>query len=283
MKPGSISGEEMPAVPELKATLTLPQTAFPMKANLPQNEPLRLQRWASLNLYEELRKLARGRPAYLLHDGPPYANGPIHLGHALNKGLKDFVVKSRTMAGFDAPYVPGFDCHGLPIEIKVDEKLGRKKLEMPPIAVRRACREYAQKYLDLQRTQFQRLGIFGRWSHPYSTMTPEYESKIVETFFRFMERDFVYKGLKPVLWCMHDRTALAEAEVEYEMHTSPSVYVRYRLTSPPEGIDVRLAGKRVSTIIWTTTPWTLPASLAVAFHPDFEYVALEQDGEVYIV
>jgi isoleucyl-tRNA synthetase len=187
------------------------------------------------------------------------------------------------MAGFNAPYVPGWDCHGLPIEIKVDEKLGRKKLEMPAIAVRRACREYAEKYLNLQREQFKRLGVLGRWSRPYSTMTPEYESKIIETLFRFLETGFVYKGLKPVLWCMHDRTALAEAEIEYEMHTSPSVYVRYRLTSPPEAIDPRLAGKRVSTIIWTTTPWTLPASLAVAFHPDFEYVALEQDGEVYIV
>jgi isoleucyl-tRNA synthetase len=273
----------MPAPPELKATLNLPQTDFPMKANLPQTEPKRLAAWEQDRLYEQIRAVRQNAPSYVLHDGPPYANGPIHLGHALNKCLKDFVVKSKTMAGFNAPYVPGWDCHGLPIEIKVDEKLGRKKLEMPPIAVRRACREYAQKYLDLQRSQFQRLGILGRWNRPYSTMTPEYESKIIETLFRFLETGFVYKGLKPVLWCMHDRTALAEAEIEYEMHTSPSVYVRYRLTSPAEEIDPRLGGKRVSTIIWTTTPWTLPASLAVAFHPDFEYVALEQDGEVYIV
>ncbi len=273
----------MPAPPELKATLNLPQTDFPMKANLPQSEPKRLAAWEQDGLYEQIRGVRQDAPSYVLHDGPPYANGPIHLGHALNKCLKDFVVKSKTMAGFNAPYVPGWDCHGLPIEIKVDEKLGRKKLEMPAIAVRRACREYAEKYLDLQREQFKRLGVFGRWSRPYSTMTPEYESKIIETLFRFLETGFVYKGLKPVLWCMHDRTALAEAEIEYEMHTSPSVYVRYRLTSPPEAIDPRLAGKRVSTIIWTTTPWTLPASLAVAFHPDFEYVALEQEGEVYIV
>jgi isoleucyl-tRNA synthetase len=254
-----------------------------MKANLPQSEPKRLAAWEQERIYEQIRAVRQDAPSYVLHDGPPYANGPIHLGHALNKCLKDFVVKSKTMAGFNAPYVPGWDCHGLPIEIKVDEQLGRKKLEMPAIAVRRACREYAQKYLDLQRTQFKRLGVFGRWDLPYSTMTPEYESKIVETFFQFFEEGFVYKGLKPVLWCMHDRTALAEAEVEYDMHTSPSVYVRYRLTSPPDAIDARLAGKQVSTIIWTTTPWTLPASLAVAFHPDFEYVALEQDGEVYIV
>jgi isoleucyl-tRNA synthetase len=273
----------MPAPPELKATLNLPQTDFPMKGNLPQSEPKRLAAWEQDGLYEQIRAVRQDAPSYVLHDGPPYANGPLHLGHALNKCLKDFVVKSKTMAGFNAPYVPGWDCHGLPIEIKVDEQLGRKKLEMPAIAVRRACREYAQKYLDLQRTQFQRLGILGRWSRPYSTMTPEYESKIIETLFRFLEKGFVYKGLKPVLWCMHDRTALAEAEIEYEMHTSPSVYVRYRLTSPAEAIDRRLGGKQVWTIIWTTTPWTLPASLAVAFHPDLEYVALEQDGEVYIV
>ncbi len=273
----------MPAVPELKATLNLPNTGFPMKGNLPQNEPRRLAAWLSDGLYEQIRAARQNAPSYVLHDGPPYANGPIHLGHALNKCLKDFVVKSKTMAGFNAPYVPGWDCHGLPIEIKVDEQLGRKKLEMPAIAVRRACREYAEKYLDLQRTQFKRLGILGRWDEPYSTMTPGYESKIIETFFVFLEKGFVYNGLKPVLWCMHDRTALAEAEVEYEMHTSPSVYVRYQLTSPPEAIDPRLAGKQVSTIIWTTTPWTLPASLAVAFHPEFEYVALEHDGQVYIV
>src|ERR1700749_2067864 len=268
---------------ELKKTLNLPRTDFSMKANLPQNEPKWMERWEKSGIYQKIRESRKGAPTYLLHDGPPYANGAIHEGHALNKCLKDFVVKSKTMAGFDAPYVPGWDCHGLPIEIKVEEKLGRKKLEMPAIAVRRACREYAQKYLDLQREQFKRLGVFGRWGDPYSTMTPEYESKIMETLFQFLENGFVYNGLKPVLWCMHDRTALAEAEVEYEMNTSPSVYVRYQLTSSPEAIDPRLTGKQVSTIIWTTTPWTLPASLAVAFHPEFEYVALEQDGEVYIV
>jgi isoleucyl-tRNA synthetase len=277
----------MSSVPELKATLTLPQTAFPMKANLPQNEPLRLARWASLGLYEELRKAGHGRPAYLLHDGPPYANGPIHLGHALNKGLKDFVVKSKTMAGFDAPYVPGFDCHGLPIEIKVDEQLGHKKLEMPAPAVLDACRAYAQKYVDLQTSQFERIGCFGRWQQPYKTMTRDYEAHTLEAFYGFLEKGFVYRGLKPVYWCIHDRTALAEAEVEYAMHTSPSVYVRYRLTSAPEAISPALAGREVYTIIWTTTPWTIPASLAVAFHPDFEYVALEAgdrpDAPVYIV
>src|ERR1017187_5230942 len=283
-------GVTMPAAPELKATLTLPQTAFPMKANLPQNEPLRLARWASLRLYDKLRQAGVGRPAYILHDGPPYANGPIHLGHALNKGLKDFVVKSKTMAGFDAPYVPGYDCHGLPIEIKVDEQLGRKKLEMPAPEVLDACRAYAQKYVDLQTSQFVRIGVFGRWDNPYKTMSRDYEARTLEAFYGFLEKGFVYRGLKPVYSWIHDRTALAEAEVEYEMHTSPSVYVRYRLTSEAAAISPALAGRNVSTIIWTTTPWTLPASLAVAFHPDFDYVALgttgdspDKPGPVYIV
>jgi isoleucyl-tRNA synthetase len=281
----------MPAVPELKATLTLPKTDFPMKANLPQNEPARIERWTALDIYSQLRKKAVGRPSYLLHDGPPYANGPLHLGHALNKGLKDFVVKSKTMAGFDSPYVPGFDCHGLPIEIKVDEQLGRKKLEMPAPEVLEACRAYAQKYVDLQTSQFERLGIFGRWRDPYKTMAREYEARTLETFYGFLEKDFVYRGLKPVYWCIHDRTALADAEIEYEQHTSPSIYVRYRLTSGVgalgEEAAVALAGREVYTIIWTTTPWTLPASMAVAFHPNFEYVALaagkEAGAPVYIV
>ena len=268
---------------ELKDTLNLPKTGFAMKANLPQNEPKRLEFWSKIGIYQRIREARTSAPKYLLHDGPPYANGEIHLGHALNKSLKDFVVKSKTMAGFDAPYVPGWDCHGLPIEIKVDEKLGRKKLEMAPAAVRRACREYAQKYLNLQSDQFQRIGVFGDFEHPYSTMSPEYESVIARVFFDFWENGFVYKGLRPVYWCIVDRTALAEAEVEYEQHTSPSVWVKYGLTSKPEAIDPALAGRRVNTVIWTTTPWTLPASMAVAFHPDYEYVALENAGGVYIV
>jgi isoleucyl-tRNA synthetase len=267
----------------LKSTLNLPQTAFPMKANLPDNEPKRLASWQQQHLYDQIRSARAGAPKYILHDGPPYANGAIHLGHALNKCIKDFVVKTKTMAGFDAPYVPGWDCHGLPIEIKVDEQLGRKKLEMPALAVRRACREYAQKYVDLQRTQFERIGVFGRWDSPYLTMSSGYEASIVETFYDFFEKDFIYKGLRPVYWCIHDKTALAEAEVEYEQHTSPSVYVRYKLTSDPETIHDALAGKSVYTIIWTTTPWTLPASQAVAFNPTLEYVALETSTGTYIV
>ena len=274
---------------ELKATLNLPKTDFAMKANLPQNEPKLLARWEQMGIYQRLRQVRSGAPLYILHDGPPYANGPIHLGTALNKSLKDFVVKSKNMAGFDAPYIPGWDCHGLPIEIKVDAELGGKKLTMPPLAVRRACRKYAEKYLDLQRTQFKRLGVLGRWEQPYSTMNPEYESVVLATFYKFFENGFVYKGLRPVYWCIFDRTALAEAEVEYKDHISPGVWVKYRMQSDPRDLDAELAAKRifenkpVYTIIWTTTPWTLPASMAVAFHPHEEYVAVEAGGEIYIV
>ncbi|HEY0785666.1 MAG TPA: class I tRNA ligase family protein, partial [Acidobacteriaceae bacterium] len=269
--------------PELKATLTLPRTDFPMKANLPQQEPARLDRWQADALYAQIRAARHGAKKYLLHDGPPYANGPIHLGHALNKCLKDFVVKSKTMQGYDAPYVPGWDCHGLPIEIKVDEQLGRKKLEMPREAFLHACRAYAQTYVDLQRSQFIRLGVFGDWQQPYLTMSKQYEARTLETFYRFLEQRFVYKGLKPVYWCIHDRTALAEAEVEYEMHTSPSIYVRYALTSSAAALAPELANRQVWALIWTTTPWTLPASLAIAFHPELDYMALEQDGATYLV
>ncbi|MGA7449221.1 MAG: isoleucine--tRNA ligase [Terriglobales bacterium] len=268
---------------DLKSTINLPKTGFPMKAGLPQNEPKMLERWEQMGLYERIRQARKGKQKYILHDGPPYTSGPIHLGTAMNKCLKDFIVKSKTMSGFDAPYVPGWDCHGLPIEIKVDKELGGKKLEMHPLDVRAACRKYAQKFLDLQRQQFKRIGVFGRFDKPYATMNPQYESTVLSTFFSFYENGFVYKGLRAVYWCMHDETALAEAEVEYENHTSSTVWVKYALLDDPATIDAALAGKKLNTIIWTTTPWTLPASMAVAFHPDEEYVALESGGEVYIV
>jgi isoleucyl-tRNA synthetase len=263
-----------------------------MKANLPVNEPLRLKQWEESDLYGQIRRARAGAPRYILHDGPPYANGAIHLGHALNKGLKDFIVKSKTMAGFDAPYIPGCDCHGLPIEIKVEEQLGRKRLELPATAIMQACRAYAQKFVDLQISQFVRLGVFGRWNKPYKTMARDYEARTLEAFYGFLQKGFVYRGLKPVYWCIHDRTTLAEAEVEYENHTSPSVYVRYKLTSDPSTIlgapsmtasPSWVGNKDVYTIIWTTTPWTLPASLAVAFHPEMEYVALATPDATYIV
>jgi isoleucyl-tRNA synthetase len=269
---------------DLKSTLNLPKTDFSMKANLPKNEPKMLEHWEKMRIYDRIREVHKGQPIYVMHDGPPYANGPIHLGTALNKTLKDFVVKSRSMSGFDAPYVPGWDCHGLPIEIKVDNQLGRKKLDMDPLAVREECRKYATKYLDLQRSQFKRLGGLARWEKPYSTMDPQYESVCLETFYKCYQEGIVYKGLKSVYWCVVDKTALAEAEVEYEVHTSPSIWVRYAMTSDPGKIDPALAGKKnVATIIWTTTPWTLPASMAVTFSPDAEYVALDTGEWIYLV
>ncbi|PYV56020.1 MAG: isoleucine--tRNA ligase [Acidobacteria bacterium] len=268
---------------DLKNSLNLPHGDFPMKANLPQNEPRLLERWEKMGIYQRIREARSGAPVYVLHDGPPYANGPIHMGTAFNKCLKDFIVKSKTMAGFNSPYVPGWDCHGLPIEIKVDQMLGKKKAQMKPVDVRLECRKYAQKFLDLQRQQFKRIGVIGRWDNPYSTMNPQYESVVLAELYAFLEKDFVYKGLRAVYWCWHDETALAEAEVEYENDTSPTVWVKYRLLDDPARIDPALAGKNVSTIIWTTTPWTLPASMAVAFHPDEQYVALQSGQDVYLI
>ena len=268
---------------DLKSTINLPKTDFPMKAGLPQNEPKMLARWEKQRIYDRIREVRKGATPYVLHDGPPYANGPIHLGTALNKCLKDFIVKSKNMAGFDAPYVPGWDCHGLPIEIKVDQMLGGKKLQMKAVDVRRECRKYAEKFLDLQRSQFKRIGVFGRFDQPYSTMTPQYESVVLDILYRFLENNFVYKGLRSVYWCVFDETALAEAEVEYENHVSSTVWVKYPYAGDPAALDPALKGKTLFTIIWTTTPWTLPASMAVAFHPEEEYVALEAGDEVFIV
>jgi isoleucyl-tRNA synthetase len=282
---------------ELKQTVNLPKTSFPMKANLPTSEPKMLERWEKDRLYHQIRASRAGRPAYVLHDGPPYANGRIHLGTAFNKILKDFIVKSKTMAGFDSPYVPGWDCHGLPIEIKVDSELGSKKAQMSVAEIRRACRKYAEKFVEIQRTDFKRLGVLGLWEDPYLTMSAEYQAVIAGAFVDFLERGYVYKGLKPVHWCTHDRTALAEAEVEYKDHTSPSIWVRFKLVSDAAAIHADLAGRNVYGLIWTTTPWTMPANMGIAFHPKFEYVAVAaqamglrhsesdsgSDGDVYLV
>jgi isoleucyl-tRNA synthetase len=268
---------------DLKKTVHLPRTDFSMKANLAQLEPKLLAHWAETRLYHRIRESRAGRPMYVLHDGPPYANGNIHLGTAFNKVIKDFIVKMKTMAGYDSPYVPGWDCHGLPIEIRVDGELGPKKAQMSAVSVRAACRKYAEKYLDLQRKSFIRLGVLGRWEDPYMTMSAEYESVIAGAFVDFLDRGYVYKGLKPVNWCIHDRTALAEAEVEYENHTSPSIWVRFALTSEPAAISPALAGKRVWGLIWTTTPWTIPANMAIAYHPEFTYVAATVGEDVHIV
>jgi len=260
-----------------KATLNLPHTAFPMKANLQTAEPQAIARWEAMGLYRRIREARRGSPRFILHDGPPYANGRIHLGTALNKVLKDFVVRTRTMAGFDAPYVPGWDCHGLPIELKVDRELGAKKREMSVADFRRACRAYAARFVEVMKADFRRLAVEGDWSAPYLTMDRGYQAAIVRTLGRFVEQGMVYKGKKPVHWCLHCRTALAEAEVEYEDHTSPSIYVEFPL-DPGSAAELAarvpaLDGREVSVLIWTTTPWTIPSNLAVAFHPEFTYGA----------
>jgi isoleucyl-tRNA synthetase len=268
---------------DYKKTLNLPQTTFAMKANLPQNEPKRLEHWKAIDVYGLIREKSKGRPKFVLHDGPPYANGEIHVGHALNKTLKDIVVKSKTMAGFDSPYVPGWDCHGLPIEHAVDKLLGSKKREMTPADIRRACREFATKYLDLQRRDFIRLGVLGDWFRPYSTMAFDYEATIAGAFGEFVQTGITYKGLKPVHWCTYDQSALAEAEVEYSEHTSPSVYVRFRLTDESAGALELPEGTATYAVIWTTTPWTLPANLAIAVKPEFEYDIVEHDGEHFII
>ncbi len=268
---------------DLKKTVNLPRTGFSQKANLAQNEPARLKKWTEMDLYQLIRQSRAGADKFILHDGPPYANADIHLGTAMNKILKDFIVKSRTMMGYDAPYVPGYDCHGLPIELYVDRKLGAKKANMSPVSIRRACREHAATALKNQTRDFKRLGILGSWDNPYLTMSNHYEAETARMFGRFVERGYVYKGARPVYWCIHDQTALAEAEVEYAQHSSPSVYVKFPLRSDPALIDPQLAGRNVFALIWTTTPWTLPANLGIAVHPDFEYSALEHGGDVLIV
>jgi isoleucyl-tRNA synthetase len=273
---------ETEAKVDLKTTINLPDTSFPLKGNLAQNEPARLKKWEEMDVYERLREARAGRPLYVLHDGPPYANGRIHLGTALNKILKDFCVKSRSMMGYWTPYIPGWDCHGLPIEIQVDKALGSKKGQMSKLEIRRAARKHAEKFLALQREDFKRLGIFGEWENPYMTMDPKYQATIVRVFGKFVEEGSIYKGLRPVHWCISCQTALAEAEVEYDAHTSPSVYVKFPFPDAAK-VDAALEGRNVSIVIWTTTPWTLPANLGIAFNPAFEYSAVEVGDEVFIV
>jgi isoleucyl-tRNA synthetase len=269
----------MPKTSDLKNTLNLPRTAFPMKANLPQNEPKQLAEWEATDLYGRIQKARGGAPTYVLHDGPPYPTGTIHLGTALNKILKDMVVKSKTMAGFRSPYVPGWDCHGLPIETQVEKELGGKG-KVTPGEFRRKCREFATRYVDQHRRDFKRLGVFGRWAQPYLTMNPDYEACIAGAFLTFLEKGYVYRGLKPVYWCICDETALAEAEVEYEDHTSPSIWLRYKVVQ--SAVPAPAKGDFYA-LVWTTTPWTLPASMALSFHPDFEYVLAQHGDDTYIV
>ncbi|PKN03922.1 MAG: isoleucine--tRNA ligase, partial [Deltaproteobacteria bacterium HGW-Deltaproteobacteria-9] len=268
---------------DYKASLNLPKTDFPMKANLAKKEPEMLKLWEEMNIYQKIREVSKGREVYILHDGPPYANGNIHLGTALNKIIKDMVIKAKNMTGFDSVYVPGWDCHGLPIEHQVDKELGEKKNELSQADKRRSCRKYAEKFVDIQREQFKRLGVFGDWDHPYLTMTYDYEAVTVAEFGKLFLNGSVYKGKKPVYWCATCKTALAEAEVEYADHHTPSIYVKFPMISDIAAVRPKLAGKQVNVMIWTTTPWTIPANLAIAFHKEFIYAAVEVESEVLIL
>jgi isoleucyl-tRNA synthetase len=267
---------------DLKTTVNLPKTDFPLKGNLAQNEPLRLQKWEAMNIYEMLREARKDKPLFVLHDGPPYANGNLHVGHALNKTLKDFVIKSRSMLGYWTPYIPGWDCHGLPIENEVEKKLKGEMAKMNTLDIRRAARAHADHFVKTQREGFKRFGIFGEWDDPYVTMDPAYQANIVRAFGKFVEKGAVYKGSRPVHWCISCQTALAEAEVEYKDHTSYSVYVKFPFPDAAK-LDATLADKKISIMIWTTTPWTLPANLGISVNPEFEYSAIEINGEVFIL
>ncbi|MFP4668088.1 MAG: isoleucine--tRNA ligase [Desulfobacterales bacterium] len=260
---------------DYKKTLNLPQTGFPMKASLAAREPEQLKKWENENLYELIRSQSGGRQPFILHDGPPYANGNIHIGTALNKILKDIIVRSRQMAGFNAEYVPGWDCHGLPIEHNVDKTLGQRKKSMSSAEIRQECRKYAEKYIDVQRGEFKRLGVMGDWENPYLTMNYAYEAEIARQCCKFALKGSLYRSRKPIYWCCSCGTALAEAEIEYGDESSPSIYTAFPMADDPGSIDSALAGKNVSVVIWTTTPWTLPANLAVALHPEFKYAAVE--------
>jgi len=266
---------------DYKDTLNLPKTAFPMKANLAQKEQEFLEFWDRNRIYQQMQNRDRTK-SYILHDGPPYANGHIHLGHTLNKVLKDMIIKFKTMKGYYAPYVPGWDCHGLPIEHQVDKKLGSKKESTPILEKRKLCRQYAERFLDIQREEFKRLGVFGDWNNPYITMAYSYEGTIVKEFHKFVENGSVYKGKKPVHWCPTCVTALAEAEVEYADKESPSIYVKFRVVNS-QGKFACDSAKGTHFVIWTTTPWTLPANMALALHPQYRYCLVKSPhGELIV-
>ena len=260
---------------DLKKTLNLPRTDFPMKASLPQNEPKQLAAWQESRLYERILKARESKPLFVFHDGPPYPTGTIHLGTGLNKILKDMIVKSKSMAGHYAPYIPGWDCHGLPIETQVEKELGGKG-KVPPAEFRQRCREYALKYVEQHKRDFKRLGIFADWDHPYLTMSHQYEATIASAYLDFIEKGYVYRGRKPVYWCIYDNTALAEAEVEYDDHTSPSIWVTFKVAGGGKGEAAKI-GSDVAAVIWTTTPWTIPHNRALAFHPDYQYAVVRTE------
>jgi len=263
-------------------TLNLPKTTFSMKADLAQKEPKMLSLWEQSGLYDAIRQKSKGKKAFTLHDGPPYANGNIHIGHALNKILKDMIVKFKTMQGFDSLYLPGWDCHGLPIEHQLLKELKTHKSKVERVSFRQQAHDYALKYVDLQREQFKRLGVFGEWDHPYLTLTSSYEYWILKSLADLNKKDYIYRGLKPVNWCASCETALAEAEVEYENHVSPSVYVKFAVENP-EVAEKNLGHKKLSLLVWTTTPWTLLANVAVAVHPSYTYLFIESGDEILIL
>ena len=269
---------------DYKKTLNLPQTSFPMKANLVQREPETLKRWDAMDVYGLMVKASGSKGEYTLHDGPPYANGHLHMGHALNKVLKDIIVKSRNMQGYAARYVPGWDCHGLPIELKVEQELGEKKKTLPPHVVRKCCRDYASKYIDIQRREFKRLGVFGAWADPYMSMRPAYEAATARALADVVGAGNVMRSKKPIYWCCSCHTALAEAEVEYGDHTSPSIHVRFPLPDPRlRDIFPKANPDRAWVVIWTTTPWTLPDNMGVCLHPDFTYALVRHKGDDYLL
>src|SRR3989338_3856166 len=267
---------------DYQKNINLPQTDFSMKAGLAEKEPALLKHWETAGLYPAIRAKSKGKKQFLLHDGPPYANGNIHIGHALNKILKDVIVKMKTMQGFDSYYVPGWDCHGLPIEHQLFKELKKHKTEVDPVYFRKKAHDYAMKYVGIQREEFKRLGVFGDWENPYLTLAPDYEYWILKSFAELTKKGYVYRGLKPVNWCPNCETALADAEVEYEDHTSPSVYVKFKVNNP-QAIKGLPSGKDVYLLIWTTTPWTLLANVAVAVHPDYDYRLVDIGREILII
>ena len=262
---------------ELKDTLLMPKTKFPMRGNLPNKEPEFLKRWEEMDLYRKVLEKNAGKPSYVLHDGPPYANGNIHTGHAFNKILKDFIVKYKNMNGFVSNYVPGWDTHGLPIEqVLVNNGVDRKS--MPATKFRNKCKDYALKQVDKQRADFKKLGVIGDWENPYLTLDPKFEAEQIRVFGKMVDKGYIYKGLKPIYWSPSSESALAEAEIEYRDHTSPSIYVGFELVSEDGVVE-----KGTKFVIWTTTPWTLPANLGIAVHPDFEYQEVKVNGENYLL
>ena len=268
---------------DYKNTLNLPKTDFAMKANLSQREPQILAKWQDQQLYNLVRKKSKGKTKYILHDGPPYANGDIHIGHALNKILKDIVVSFKVMKGYDSPYIPGWDCHGLPVEHQLFKELGINKSQIKQLDFRKKACDYAMRFVNIQREQFKRLGVLGDWDNPYLTLNKQYEEATVKSFAELYKKGYIYRGLKPVNWCFRCETALAEAEVEYEDHVSPSIYVKFEILKPEGKLKELSANKKIYALVWTTTPWTLISNVAIAVHPDFKYALLETRGEVWLM